>query len=221
MKRLLSYGAALLFWLISTTTLALPPEEEAYQRARAEASECSPAERVEIWSRYLAEHPDSPYRTQARAELEAAAQGLGPRADEPLGALLDDTIPRHRDIDPKATSRAVLAAFGATLGGTALGLALLETGAPPALGASVAVAALTFGPSAGHLYAGDRERARRRSFARVASAAAFTAPLVLVDQGSLSREAALAISSAAAVSYVALIGADLADSFFVVRRAAR
>ena len=238
-----------------------PPEEwKAYRMARVTADGKSSQQRVQIWSDYLAKYPESPYRHRAIEELEEAAGGLwapqpspgascepdfdlnaalGVAGPAPLPALRPPDRLQAPIVSTKRPLGAGLRSLGATYGGALLGMALVNSPlGDDDLGVSAGLAlwgtAMVVGPSAGHLYAGDKVHAKRLIAARaVAAGAVMLGFSQLSKSGSASCDAFSCESNGAVDSSygsgvallavglstgTALVFYDLIDSFFVVQR---
>jgi hypothetical protein len=158
-----------------------------YRRALVAASTQTPEARVQIWSEFLAEHPASPYRHRALAEIKAASRRSWDTPATPSAAPVAVVV-RVEEVAPvpaappaplvpsaapsTAGQRAQTLSLAATFGGAVLGAGLAiqasdERGA--SLGAGILLSALVAGPSAGQWAAGDREHFWRASTARAAA----------------------------------------------------
>lgn len=240
---------------------AQPPKSwTAYRIARTQSEGKPPEVRIRIWSSYLEEYPDSPYRERVLYEIDAATKELwsgeselsaeedisfleeaaaaldgesvAPPApsspakspEKPAELRLQETPSQDVTLPQKRPFTAGFLSLASTFGGVALGRILLERAqsegdqAGVFFGSLVLGAASIVGPSMGHIYAGEKERARRWSTARLLVGGATGAIFLMGLQGSLDEEAAASLATVGGITFAGLVAIDLVDSFFVVQR---
>jgi hypothetical protein len=238
-------------WVASLSVQARNPPEEwkAYRIARVSADGKSSQERVQIWSNYLVKYPESPYRHRALEELQEASDGFWISSSTQTSKCLSDAdlnralglapepvlpvlLPSERLTIPNVSTKrpigAGLRSWGATYGGALLGMALVNSKlSDNNLGLSAGIAlwgtAMVVGPSAGHLYAGDKVHAKKLIAARAVAAGAIILGGYQVSGGEAnsvidSYNSGITLLVVGLSTGTALVFYDLIDSFLVVQR---
>jgi hypothetical protein len=170
----------------------------------------------------------SPPAADVTADDEAALALAGgeesPRPEAPP-ALRPRDPASGRPYSRKRPMTAALLAWGATGGGLMIAQSLAVSGdargddAAVTAAALIGIGAMVLGPSAGHVYSGEREHARRFTLYRLVTGAATVGFAAAGLSGAADEDTSLLLATISGATFMGLVGYDLIDSFFTAQRA--